>query len=247
MVLINTDTLQTYTGYYQWCNPPQQLSAWIDLILNYQVVWLENDTLFHKELFFGSQQPLIPVSSKTFRDMNEMLASKVFTTTDDNEVAFIDGSAYYRKTTSVKAWLHGILFFLAWLIMLSSILYAIIWIPYYFYQKMAHKFTLMYLRIRVIPLTAVLLILVSFSLVGMQVEESVAYLGQKTAVNVLFFLSTWLFAVLSFVSLFYAVKSMKEPISKFTRIYSLVLTISLVGTTLYWAYWGMIGIRLWTY
>jgi CubicO group peptidase (beta-lactamase class C family) len=245
---IPIETLKTFTGYYKWCNPFQQLSAWIDLILNYQIIKLADRDLYYKNVFFGSWEPLIPVTTKFFRDKEEFQASKVFIKTSDNELAFINGDGFYKKTSCCKPWLHGILFCLSWMIMLSSILYAIVWIPIALYRRITKKnIRSPYLSIRVIPLLAVIIILFSFILVGMQVNQSIAYIGQKTPANIFFYFSTWIFAILSFLSLFFTVRCFRKPVKKVERIYALLLSLSCVGTSLYWGYWGIIGLKLWAY
>jgi len=245
---ISMKTLKAYTGYYKWCNPPQRLSAWIDLILNYRIIKLADRSLYYKNVFFGSWEPLIPVTKEFFRDKEELHASIVFTTTTDNKRAFINRGSFYKETSWCKPWLHGILFCLSWIIMLSSILYAIVWIPVELYKRIIKKNKRsQYLRIRVIPLLAVIIILLSFTLVGIQVNQSLAYIGQKTSANVFFYFSTWSFAILSFLSLFFAVRSFRAPVKTVTRIYALILSLSCVGTTLYWGYWGIIGLKLWAY
>lgn len=246
--VIPANALKAYTGYYKWCNPPQRLSGWIDLILNYQIIKLEDSRLYYKNVFFGSWEPLIAVTAKSFRDKEEFRASKVFIKTSENKLAFIDGGGFYKKTSWFKTWLHGILFCLSCIIMLSSILYAIVWIPVDLYKRITKKNNRsQYLRIRVIPLLAVIIILLSFTLVGMQVNQSLAYIGQKTLVNVFFYFSTWSFAIISFLSLFITVRSFKKPVKTVARIYALLLSLSCAGTTLYWGYWGIIGLKLWAY
>ncbi|MBN2090477.1 beta-lactamase family protein [candidate division KSB1 bacterium] len=243
---ISMDQLKLYTGYYKWCNPPQKLSAWIDLILNYQVIKLKEDGLYYKEVFFGAWNPLIPVTPNSFRAKNNFHASKAFITSEDNKQIFINGGDIYQKTAGWMPWLHGLLFGFAWIILLSVIFYTLVWIPVELYKRITHKNT-SYLPIRLLPFVAIILLLVSFSLVGMQVEQSLAYLGQKTFANVFFYISTWIFALFSFVNLFFIFKSYKKPVKNITRIYLSIVALSCVGITLYWGYWGIIGLKFWSY
>ena len=245
---IPSSVLKSYHGYYKWCNPTQKLSAWIDLILNYKVMKFENDSLYQKDVLFGSWSPLIPVTEKTFRSENDFQESMEFVSTSDNNLAFIDGASYFEKTSFLQVWFHILFFVLSWIVMLSSIFYALVWIPVYLYKLLtSNKNRPQYLRIRVIPLSAIVLILFSFTLVGMQVNKSVAYLGQKTFANIFFYFSTWVFAGLSFLSLYFSIKSFKKPVKPVARLYALALSLACVGTTLYWGYWGIIGLKFWAY
>jgi CubicO group peptidase (beta-lactamase class C family) len=245
---ISEQTLEAYAGYYKWCNPYQRLSAWIDLILNYQVLKLEDQKLYSKNVFFGTWEPLISVTENSFRDSTEFHASTVFIKTASGKQAFISGDGFYQKTVWCKPWLHGILFGFAWIMMLSSIPYALGWIPVVLYRRIIKRQAWSpYLRIRIIPLLAVIILLFAFSLVGMQVSQSIAYIGQKTPTNVFFYLSTWSFAILSFLSLIFSIRSLKKPVQTGTRIYALILSLACFGMTLYWSYWGWIGLKLWAY
>jgi len=245
---ISEQTLRAYPGYYKWCNPYQQLSAWIDLILNYQVLKLEDQKLYSKNVFFGTWEPLIAVTENSFRDSTEFHASTVFIKTAGGKQAFISGDGFYQKTVWCKPWFHGIIFVFAWIMMLSSIPYALGWIPTILYRRIIKRQAWSpYLRIRILPLLAVIILLFSFTLVGMQVSQSIAYIGQKTPTNVFFYLSTWSFGILSFLSLIFSIRSFKKPVQTGTRIYALILSLACVGITLYWSYWGWIGLKLWAY
>ena len=245
---IPSSVLKSYQGYYKWCNPTQELSAWIDLVLNYKIIKFENDSLYQKDVLFGSWSPLIPVTEKTFRSENDFQASMAFVSTSDSNLAFIDGGSYFEKTSFLQVWFHILFFVLSWIVMLSSIFYALVWIPVYLYKLLTrNKNRPQYLRIRIIPLLAVVLILFSFTLVGMQVNQSIAYIGQKTSANVFFYFSTWAFAVLSFLSLYFSIKSFKKPVKPVARLYALALSLACLGLTLYWEYWGIIGLKLWAY
>ena len=245
---VSKEILSNYAGYYRWCNPPQQLSAWIDLILNYHVIEMQGDTLYHKDVFFGSWKPFIPVTDSTFRSRNENIPTKAFVNTSDNHTVFIDRGSYYLQTVWLLPWVHGISFFLAWLILLFFIPYAMVWIPYYgyvrFIKKKPAEFDLM---VRLLPFLAIVIILLAFIFVGIQVEESIALLGQKTPANIFFYIATWIFAVLSFGSLIFSVNYFRQPGYLLPRATMLLVSLSCVGMTLYWAYWGMIGLKLWAY
>ncbi len=245
---ISRQTLEAYPGYYKWRNPYQRLSAWIDLILNYQMIKLKDHRLYSKNVFFGTWESLIPVTENSFRNSDEFHASTVFVKTAGGKQAFISGDSYYQKTVWCKPWFHGILFGLAWIIMLSSIPYALVWIPVVLYRRIIKRQAWsQYLHIRIIPLLAVIILLFSFTLVGMQVSQSIAYIGQKTPANVFFYLSTWSFGILSFLSLIFSVRSFKKTVQTGTRIYAVILSLACVSITLYWCYWGWIGLKLWAY
>jgi hypothetical protein len=244
----SANVLESYTGYYKFQNPPQRLSAWIDLVLNYQTVSLIRDTLVCKDFLFGGGQKLIPVTQQTFRHEEENIPSVAFFKTAENQLALVDGNSAYLKTSFLKPWIHILAFVLAWILMLSSILFAMFWIPLEIYRRVRKKkFAFKYLRIRIVPLSAVLLILLAFTLVGAQASQSLTSLGQKNMTNMFFYISTWIFTIFSFVSLYFAIRGLKLPINRIEKVYTMLLSLACVGMTLYWGYWDIIGLRWWAY
>jgi len=70
---------------------------------------------------------------------------------------------------------------------------------------------------------------------------------KKIPANVAFFISTLLFAGLSVLSLFSSFRSFFKPVKKLDRIYAVILSSACFGMTMYLAYWGIIGLRVWAY
>ncbi|MBN1272750.1 MAG: hypothetical protein JXB26_10825 [Candidatus Aminicenantes bacterium] len=104
----------------------------------------------------------------------------------------------------------------------------------------------MYIRIRVVPLSAVLSLVLGL-MIFMVSGPSILEIGQKTPANVALFVSTLVFAGLSVLSLYASFRSLFKPVKKLDRIYTIILSLACFGMTLYLTYWGVIGLRLWTY
>ncbi len=243
---ISAERLGEYAGWYQLRNPQQQISAWIDMITNYIEIKLDGDTLYLGDpLFGGGWVPLLPVTENTFRLPEELMASKAFFVTRDETIAFIRGRSSYEKTPSWKAWFERTLFIFSWLVMFSTMLFAVLWMPVEVYKRITKKKDrAQYLRIRIIPLIAIVLFVVALIFVATQ---SLMEYGQKTPENIFFFIVSWVFAFLSFSSLFFAIRSFRMPVKHVERIYALIVSMCFVGMTLYLGYWGIIGLKLWAY
>jgi CubicO group peptidase (beta-lactamase class C family) len=245
---VSSEILNSYTGYYKFINPPQQLGAWIDLILNYEKIEIKHDSLYQSGYLFGERKKLIPVTANTFREQQQAEASRAFFRNSDGELAFIDGSSAYLKCSPLLPWIHVSSFFIAWALMFSSLFYAMIWIPVVLYKKFIKKGSISkYLYLRLLPLVAIFTLLVSFTLLGIQTSTSLTSLGQKTFINILFFLSTWIFALSALISLFISIRSLKTRDALVEKIYAILLSLSCVGMTFYWWYWDIIGLKLWSY
>jgi len=242
---IPAEPLRQYVGYYELRNSRQQLVAWMDRMLNGTFITLLNDTLYQKDFIGGDKGVLIPVTEQTFRSPLEPDASKIFFQTPEGHRAYFNGEGYYEKSTAWRPWFYIVIFLMAWILMLSTIPYAIVWVLIDLYKRITKKENRSkYMRARIIPLLAVLVLLYGFIAIS---NQSLFDFGQKTFSNIQFFVATLLFAALSIYSLFLAIRSFRKPVKTFARVYAFVVSLSCVGMTIFLSFWGIIGLRLWAY
>ena len=193
----------------------------------------------------STKEALIPVSPNKFRRSNEPEASRIFTTTPEGKKVFATLGSYYEKTGSWRPIVSRTLVFSALIVMLSTIIYAFFWFPLHLYKIIRKKDNRSkYLRMRVVPLLAILSLVFGIFIVA---NQSVIQLSQMSINNIIFFVSTLLFAGFSVLSLFVSIISFKKPVKMIARIYALILTFSCFGMTVYLIHWGIIGLRLWVY
>jgi hypothetical protein len=129
--------------------------------------------------------------------------------------------------------------------MISTIPYGFFWIPIHFYKKIKQSSNRSnYIRMRLVPLSAILILLFGILKIG---DQTILELGKMTAINVVFFISTLLFAGLSCYSLFTTYRSFFKPVRKIARLYAVMVSVACFGMTLYLTYWGIIGLRTWAY
>jgi hypothetical protein len=183
--------LQPLSGYYEPTNPEFQSFAFLGLLLGCERVFVENGRLYRTG-FFGKKEALIPVSDFQFRLEKEPEASMVFTLGEDG-TPVLTGAHFYCKRKVSTWWppmrlamvLGGLL------AMLSSPLFALVWVPRKVLGRMRG---VRHLAVRIVPLFATL----SF------VDSVVAYLqvvgsinpGERAAASVAFWVGTWAFAAL---------------------------------------------------
>ncbi len=243
-VQIPTSQLEKYCGYYEFRSSRQQLVRFLDILLSGTTISFENGTLYQQD-FMSSKEALVPVSPDKFRRLNEPEASSIFTKTSEDNMVFATSNSYYEKTGSWKPFVYRSLFFGALIIMLSSVIYAIFWVPVHLFKKLMKKENRSkYLRIRLTPLLAILSLVFGILIV---MNQSIMHLSQMSFNNIVFFVSTLLFAGFSVLSIIFSILSFKKPVKMIARIYALVLSFSCLGMTVYLTYWGIIGLRLWAY
>jgi hypothetical protein len=243
-VNVPRDVLAEYEGYYEYRSTRMALFTFIDILLGGVNITLRNDTLYQR-WFMEEPEALIPVSHTTFRTEDEVSASRMFTTTSDGKRVYVSADEYYEKTGAWKPIVYWILFFGALFAMLSTILYAVFWIPGHLYKVAKRKENrCRFLRMRIAPLLAILSLVLGIFIF---VNQSMLQLSQMSINNIVFFISTLLFAALSLLTLAFTVQSFFKPVRPAARIYAMILSAAFVGMTIYLGYWGIIGLRIWAY
>lgn len=245
-VSLSTTQMNSFCGYYEPRNPRIRIMEFGELLSGGVAISCENDTLYSRG-FMGTKKPYIPVSKNLFRRPEDPEATAVFVEISDGTMALATRSLYYERTAKWKPIVHRIFVFGAFIIMMSTIVYSLFWIPVHLYKKLRHKEKRsLFIRMRLIPLFAVLSLVIGL-LAFFISEPSILELGQKTPANVVFFVSTLLFAGLSVLSIYTSFRSFSMPVKKLDRIYAVILSSACFGMTLYLYYWGVIGLRLWAY
>ena len=233
-----------YCGYYEYRSSRISLMEFADMLFGGRTILFENDTLYQQD-FMGAKTPLAPVSECLFKKPNQPMATIAFAESGNGKMIYATNSSYYEKAASWKPIVYRSLFFGALIIMSSAVVYALIWIPIHLYKRAKGRDNRSkYLRMRIIPLLAVLSLILGFAVL---INQNLLELGQMTVRNVIFFSSTLLFAAFSIISGLTALASFRKPVKNIARIYSLILSAACIGMTLFLGFWGIIGLRLWAY
>jgi CubicO group peptidase (beta-lactamase class C family) len=241
---VSPGVLEAYCGYYEPRSPRLQLAAFAEILAGGVTISFENDTLYTQG-FMEDKTPLIPVSRNLFRRPQHPEASRAFTKTEDGRLVYTSKGLYFERASVWKIYLYRVLVFGAVIIMISSVAYSLFWVPVHIYKKLKHKDNRSkYIRMRLIPLLAVLSLILGALKMG---DQTMLEFGMLTVINVIFFLSTLIFAILSTLSLFTTYRSFFKPVKTAARVYAVLLSSACFGMTLYLSYWGVIGLRLWSY
>jgi CubicO group peptidase (beta-lactamase class C family) len=241
---VPTDRLEEFEGYYEYRSTRMQLFAFLDILLGGVTISLENDTLVQRE-FMEEKETLFPVSGNTFRTDDEPRASRAFTTTSDGKMVYVSTEDYYERTGAWKPFVYRFLFLAALILMLTPILYALFWIPGHLYKVLKGKENrCRFLRMRIAPVLAIISLVLGIFVFA---NQSMLDLSQRSVNNVVFFVSTLLFALFSLLTLIFTIQSFLKPVRFTARFYSAILSLAFVGMTMYLGYWGIIGLRIWAY
>jgi len=125
----------------------------------------------------------------------------------------------------------------------SVVIYALFWIPGGLrkrWRRPAER------AIRIWPLIAVLSLMGFVTVLQLASNrDAIALLGNLTGWSVALLLATVVFAIASVASAVALWSASKADVRRHVRGYSMAVTLALLITTAYLAYWGIIGVRTW--
>jgi hypothetical protein len=123
--------------------------------------------------------------------------------------------------------------------MLSTVPFALVWLLRKLFGRMND---VRHLAVRTVPLLAVLsLFAIPFCFNGLHGNA----IGTANVLTVGIYGATILFALLSLIGLILAIRVPKSEINRAARIHSLLVSLACCTVALFFASWGLIGLRLW--
>jgi CubicO group peptidase (beta-lactamase class C family) len=239
------------TGYYQSMTPMTQLmQTLLFRFVNIRKVTMKNGALYSGNFLFGKQRQLVPISNNGYhrKGSNESLT---FIEDGLDTVICYDGlRGNFEKASPFWIFFRFGAFILTLILMASSVLFAVVWVPRILMGRMKGA---KYLKARVFPLLAVLFFFATFVplLIGVMLTETdkvmMARLGSLTIHSFAIFVSSILFAVFSFLGLFFSLRAFFAEIGKASHVHSLLVSMVNVAATVYLWHGQVIGIMTWSY
>lgn len=246
---MTADEMQQYTGFYETFTPRQEVSRFLEVILGLTRIEIEGENLSLRPLM-GGGKALIPVKDGQFRGTGEPVSTTVFIQKDDGSGWFMQGygGPVSVNLSSIPAWKYWVRLAAAaasFLLMLSSLLFAAVWVPMKLFGKMKNA---KYLSVRILPL------LPALSFIGMAVVvvlstmggDPIQHYGRITIWSVSLFLLTLLFGLASLAGLIQSIRTWRrQEIGLGVKVHSLLVSLGNVTITLFLAFHNIIGFRTW--
>jgi hypothetical protein len=233
-----------WTGYYEVRNPRIELLHFADLLIAGKTVTVTDDGLY-RDGFGDDTQRFVPHGDGLYRRPQDPGAAVAFFETDEGAVMMVDRRGHFERTAAWKPYFHRGLFFGSLALLVTTLLYALYWVPREVYLRLRAKpARVPYLPQRVLPLAAAVSL---FGGLFLLTRTPLPQVGQLGLGSLAFFVGSILFAILSFLSLWIAARGLSKPIHPVGRVYGLIVAAAAVSLTSYLGYFGIIGLRLWAY
>ena len=234
--------LQSLAGFYAQRAPRSQMLAFLDDLAGGIHIRVRDNQLTRSSMF-GKPETLLPAGKNLFRAEKEPEATTLFFTDDSGRVAFTAAGdanvSYAVRTSPLWPYARIAILLLCFALMLSSLPFALIWLARKLLGKMKG---VQHLAVRIVPLLAVLsLAIIPFCFNALHGTA----IGTANALTIGIYMATILFALLSLFGLFLALRVPKSEIHRGVRIHSLLVSLACCVVALFFASWGLIGLRLW--
>ncbi|HXY09752.1 MAG TPA: serine hydrolase domain-containing protein [Terriglobales bacterium] len=233
-----------YTGWYESDSPQIELLHFLDRLALISRIRVADDKLLITNLA-GWKETFLPVTGMQFRhvrkgDLPDPVASVVLLT-PNAEGRFIDLGVTLKR---IPAWFAiGEILAVVYVIvcMWSVLLYAPFWILGGLKKKRRRPSER---AMRIWPLIAVLCLIGCVGIYTACSDDVIERMGKPTAWSVALLLLTFAYAVSAVASAFSLWRA-PEAVRRGVRGFSVIVTVALIITTAYLAYWGIIGLRTW--
>jgi CubicO group peptidase (beta-lactamase class C family) len=242
IVSLPASELEKFTGYYTPRAPRNQLFAFTDDSMGGTRIRAGNGRLTRSSLF-GQPEPLFCVGKNLFRSEKEPEGTTLFFINEAGQMAVVgnglEGIPYSERSSLILPYLRIALFVLCLFFMLTSVLFAFVWMV----RKLAGGMKdVHHLNVRVFPLLATLALLLVPLCFSKLNGPQIGTLNLRTAGV---FLGTFLFPLFSVIGLVLVLRVPKSEIHRGVRIHSfLVSSACCILTGFFWS-WGLLALRLW--
>jgi CubicO group peptidase (beta-lactamase class C family) len=236
---VSPTQLQKFTGYYEDESPRNELTAFLDVLLDGAHVSFSGGRLYLKLGWLGRAKALAPTGGSQFRLADQAAPSMIFLSGPSGREILAYGGFFGERRGEAWPLARFILIELALLAVLSSLFFALWWIPRKLLGKVQGKSGL---PMRLMPLLAALSLLAAYLILQW---TPIWVLGTYTMPSVSIYLLTWLFSAFSVLALILVLRASGEPANRAVFWHSLVVSIACCGLVIYMAWWRLLGIRLW--
>ncbi|MBN1969467.1 MAG: beta-lactamase family protein [Candidatus Delongbacteria bacterium] len=234
------------SGYYSQANYGISLDRFPNYLLTGLTVFERNDTLYCKE-FGGEETLLVPISGNSYmRNEKSKESLYFFKNSDDKMMVTVMGKDIYIKDLAWKPIFERYFLMIELSIILSYLIFTIVWAIKRLFQKLRgiENLSITYLS-RLLPLFAIISLLACVFSLSMWFSDY-NNAGNISIKSISVFIFSLLFPVFSFLSLC-RVAFKNEHGNKIEKVYLIIVSLTLMGLSLFLYKYEIIGLMLWSY
>lgn len=231
-------------GYYRPINPRNEMFHFVERLVGKHNFSLDS-TGIKGSNFIGAGTPnhYAPLSDVLYTSTETGITSlAVVNDPLDGEVVHA-GTNVFQKTSWFNTYVPLIIICLWLVFMATAVIYMFVWVIRYYMKKIPAGLNV---QVRLWPLMATIFFLALSVLVGAGIGDPFKKLGFASDVSIGIMLLTIAFAVSGLLSFYFIVKARKDAnVTGFGYWHSAIGASLHLIVTIYFLYWGVVGMRTW--
>jgi len=239
---------QHYQGYYQFISPNARWAYGFERLIIVRKLAFDAGGL-STSIYGWQRNRWVPMSDRLFRHENETIAMVALLPDADGETLIQYGFGTFKKVSALRVWSQLIGAGLVSVLMLSSLGLAPIWI---FRKLFCQNHKLRPVSVRAWAAASAAL-LVTFDLLMLWAFRGVVTsryfpdvsVGTVNPLTAGIMLTSLTFPLVALVGLYVAWRQRNTPMKRLTYWHSILVGLAAVAVAIYYAYWGLLGLRLW--
>jgi CubicO group peptidase (beta-lactamase class C family) len=235
---IDSAVLDRYVGFYQDANPRNQFAWPLQSLFSGRTIARDGNALYAQALF-GPRARLVAVSESTFRLVNEVDASLIFTTAPDGQMVLAGPQLYAERVSKWPVVLLRSGVIAAVTIIASVFLVAMVWVGRV-RRAQPRGFWELKLALLLCPLAVLLP-------AGALALTPITSWGARNVGTLAVFAGTLAIPTLALVVALLATMALRERASRWLTTYAGLVALAMGALSLYLSHHAMLGLRLWSY
>jgi len=235
---IPESVVDTFSGYYDFKSPRNQLFFFADKIAQGVNVSFRGDTLLSNHLMKPADKYL-HMGDRLFRQVDHSAPTLILGYNEDGE-PYLNAGGYYEQNRAVpirRAW-----FFTAMGLMIIFGFFGLIWLLIRLFGNRKHPGTQPVLWLW-LSVAGIIVAAISF----LSLAQDFPALGAMDARTSLVFVGTALFGVGAVLGLIQLLRNFTRIKSDFLKYYLLISSVAVLSLAVYFYQHGWIGLQLWSY
>lgn len=228
-------------GCYRMSNSRNELLRGLEWLVQVACIDKANGDAVVRHPVLPQVARLVPVRDALLRESGSAWPSAVFMSGGELDDALQWSEIYFERATNVSVVLPLIIAMAAILLMVSSLLFAPVWMFRWWRGDLRDSPAL---STRAWPVIAVMLF--AFALF-MATRLELPLLDSVNPVTLSVFLGGIAFAIVSLFSLYRVIRTWRAGIHPVAKWHTLLVSLACVGVALYLAWWRLVPLRLWAW
>ena len=238
-----TDQHRAIEGLYHGINPRQNISYFMDRILNIQKLWFDGDRLATKGLFDDEASYFFPVGDRQYKSEKTGLVSLVLAVDPLAGEVVYSGFDVLKPISTWLAYLSLVISALWAVLIASSLLFFLVWIVRKLRGKIQSGATI---RVRLWPLLASVSVTGFVGLALLGFKDPFGLMGQPTLVSVGMMVLSISFAICAALGMYTSISERQAEMNRVAYWHSSLSSFVHLIVAIYLLWFGIIGVMVWT-